>query len=381
VTLDRLGRYEDAIAACEQVLARNPDDPHAFAGAADAALIICDWERTARFAAELPGRVARQTSIIAPFRLLAYSADPALQRAGAELAVAQAVGVEPGLVNRGVCRDNGPIRIGYLSAQFIAHAGASLIAELIERHDRTRFAVIGLSLRPDDGSELRRRLVASFDEFHNLEAVSDRRAAELIRDLDIDIAVDLTGHSRDARLGILAQRPAPLQVSWLGHAGTMGARFIDYVIGDPVVAPLSEAANFTEKIAQLPDCYLVTDTTRAIPAGSPDRRAACPTTRSCSAASTTTTRSPPRCSSAGCGCSSGQTAACYGCCATMKSRSATCGVPRPRVASIRRGSCSRPAYRRPSISRAIGLRISFSTHCHSMPTSPPATRCGRGCRW
>ena len=160
VTLDRLGRYEDAIAACEQVLARNPDDPHAFAGAADAALIICDWERTARFTAELPGRVARQTSIIAPFRLLAYSADPALQRAGAELAVAQAVAVEPGPLNRGVRRDNGPIRIGYLSAQFIAHAGASLIAELIERHDRTRFAVIGLSLRPNDGSELRRRLVA-----------------------------------------------------------------------------------------------------------------------------------------------------------------------------------------------------------------------------
>jgi predicted O-linked N-acetylglucosamine transferase (SPINDLY family) len=273
VTLDRLGRYEDAIAACEQVLARNPDDPHAFAGAADAALIVCDWERTARYAAELPGRVARQTSIIAPFRLLAYSADPALQRAGAELAVAQAVVVEPGSLNRGVRRDNGRIRIGYLSAQFIAHAGASLIAELIERHDRTRFAVIGLSLRPDDGSELRRRLVASFDEFHNLEAVSDRRAAELIRDLDIDIAVDLTGHSRDARLGILAQRPAPLQVSWLGHAGTMGARFIDYVIGDPVVAPLNEAVNFTEQIAQLPDCYLVTDTTRAIPAGSPDRGA------------------------------------------------------------------------------------------------------------
>jgi protein O-GlcNAc transferase len=272
--LDRLGRYEEAIASYDQVLARNPDDPHAFAGAADCALTICDWERTARYADELPGRIARGTSIIAPFRLLAYSADPALQRAGAELAVTQAVPIERKPMHRGARRERGALRIGYLSAQFIAHAGASLIAELIERHDRARFTVIGLSLNPDDGSELRRRLVASFDQFHDLESVSDRQAAEFIRDLDIDIAVDLTGHSRDARLGILAHRPAPLQVSWLGHAGTMGAPFIDYVIGDPVVTPLSEAANFTEKIAQLPDCYLVTDSRRVIPSIPLDRRAA-----------------------------------------------------------------------------------------------------------
>jgi protein O-GlcNAc transferase len=272
--LDRLGRHEEAIASYEQVLARNPDNPHAFAGAADCALTICDWERTVRYAAELPGRIARQTSIMAPFRLLAYSADPALQRAGAELAVRQALPAEAQPMHRDTRRESGALRIGYLSAQFLAHAGASLIAELIERHDRARFAVIGLSLSPDDGSALRRRLAASFDEFHGLERLSDLRAAELIRDLDIDILVDLTGHSRDARLGIPAHRPAPLQVSWLGHAGTMGARFIDYVIGDPVVAPLSEAENFTEKIAQLPDCYLVTDTTRVIPSASLDRRAA-----------------------------------------------------------------------------------------------------------
>jgi protein O-GlcNAc transferase len=254
------------------VLARTPDDPHAYAGAADAALTNCDWKRTARYAAELPAHIARQTSIVAPFRLLAYSGDPTVQRAGAQLAVRRAVPVEPVPMHAGPRRDAGPIRVGYLSAQFMAHAGASLIAELIERHDRARFAVIGLSLCPDDGSELRRRLVASFDEFHDLVTLSDRRAAELIRALDIDIAVDLTGHSRDARLGIPAHRPAPLQVSWLGHAGSMGAGFIDYVITDPVVAPLSEEAHFSEKIAQLPDCYLVTDTTRVVPADPLDRR-------------------------------------------------------------------------------------------------------------
>jgi protein O-GlcNAc transferase len=155
----------------------------------------------------------------------------------------------------------------------MAHAGASLIVELLERHDRSRFETIGLALSPDDGSELRRRLRASFDAFRDLDAVSDRDAVDQIRALEIDILVDLTGHSRGARLGILARRSAPIQVSWLGHAGTMGADFIDYVIADPTVAPFTAQSCFLENIVQLPDCYLVTDTTRPRPASMATRSA------------------------------------------------------------------------------------------------------------
>jgi protein O-GlcNAc transferase len=273
-TLYRLGRHEEALACHERVLANNADDLHAFAGAADCALTICDWERTARFAAELPARIGRRASITAPFRLLGYSGDPSLQRQGAELYVQRTWPALPAPLHRGPRRGAGRIRLGYLSAQFMAHAGASLIAELIEAHDRARFEVIGLSLCPDDGSELRRRLVAGFDGFHDLCTVDDRRAAEALCDLGIDIAIDLTGHSRDARPGILACRPSPVQVSWLGHAGTMGAPFIDYVVADPVVAPLDRQDDFTEAIAQLPDCYLVTDTTRPLSVGDMDRRSA-----------------------------------------------------------------------------------------------------------
>jgi predicted O-linked N-acetylglucosamine transferase (SPINDLY family) len=153
----------------------------------------------------------------------------------------------------------------------MAHAGASLIAELIERHDRSRFELIGLSLCPDDGSHLRTRLRVAFDGFQDLGAMSDGEAADWIRRHEIDILVDLTGHSRGAKLGILAHRPAPIQVSWLGHAGTMGADFIDYVIADPVVAPTADQSCFVESIVQLPDCYLVTDTTRRISDHGPSR--------------------------------------------------------------------------------------------------------------
>ena len=261
-----LQRYEEALATYEDALAITPDDPQAFAGAADCALTICDWERTERFAAELPDRIARAAPIVAPFRLLALTGDPDLQRRGAQLFVTRTAGVLKLPRSGGVRRSAQRIRVGYLSAQFMAHAGASLVAELLERHDHSRFETVGFSLCPDDGSDLRRRLRTSFDSFRDLDTVSDREAADQIRELEIDILVDLTGHSRGARLEILARRPAPIQVSWLGHAGSMGADFIDYVIADPIVAPFMAQSCFVESIVQLPDCYLVTDTTRPLTA-------------------------------------------------------------------------------------------------------------------
>jgi protein O-GlcNAc transferase len=259
-----LQRYEEALAAYEGVLATTPNDPQAFAGAVDCALTICDWQRTERFAAELPDRIARAAPMTAPFRLLALTGDPGLQRRGAELYVARTVRVSTPVRSTRLPHPRGRIRVGYLSAQFMAHAGASLIAELLERHDRSRFETIGFALCPDDASELRRRLRASMDAFLDLDAANDREAADQIRACEIDILVDLTGHSRGARLDILAYRPAPIQASWLGHAGTMGADFIDYVIADPIVAPFTARSCFVENIVQLPDSYLVTDTTRPL---------------------------------------------------------------------------------------------------------------------
>ncbi len=203
-------RYEAALAAYEDALATTPDDPQAFAGAVDCALTVCDWERTERFAAELPDRVARAAPIAAPFRLLALTGDPGLQRRGAELYVARTAAVPTPARSTPSPHPMRRIRVGYLSAQFMAHAGASLIAELLERHDHVRFETVGFALCPDDASEIRRRLRASFDVFLDLDAVSDRQAADQIRAREIDILVDLTGHSRGARLDILARRPAPI---------------------------------------------------------------------------------------------------------------------------------------------------------------------------
>jgi predicted O-linked N-acetylglucosamine transferase (SPINDLY family) len=166
------------------------------------------------------------------------------------------------------------VRIAYLSADFHQHAMAYLMAELFERHDRSRFEIIGASFGVDDKSQMRKRLVAAFDQFHDVCRKSDEAVAKLLHDLQIDIAIDLMGYTRDFRFGILAYRPAPIQASYLGFPGTMGAEFINYIIADKTVAPFEHQAFYTEKIVHLPDCYQVNDTKRKIAERTPTRQEA-----------------------------------------------------------------------------------------------------------
>src|SRR5262249_21264641 len=124
------------------------------------------------------------------------------------------------------------IRLAYLSADFNDHAVARLIAGVFESHDRSRFETIGVSLRPDDGSPMRRRLERAFDIFHNVRGLGDADVAALLHASEVDVAVDLNGFTNGCRPGILARRPAPVQAQFLGFPGTMGAPHIDYLIAD-----------------------------------------------------------------------------------------------------------------------------------------------------
>src|SRR5262249_11218450 len=154
------------------------------------------------------------------------------------------------------------IRIAYLSADFRQHVMASVIANIVERHDRSRFEILGVSFSPDDRSELRARLMRAFDRFEDVTTNTDREIAELLHEAKVDIAVDRMGHTDYSRPAILSHRPAPLQVSYLGFPGTMGTDFIDYILADTQVLPFEQQPFFTEKIVQLPDSYQPTDSRR-----------------------------------------------------------------------------------------------------------------------
>jgi predicted O-linked N-acetylglucosamine transferase (SPINDLY family) len=163
-------------------------------------------------------------------------------------------------------RDHGArLRLGYLSADFHTHATSQLLVQVLEHHDRQAFEVFCLSTGPDDGSALRQRVMAAAEHFENLRGQGYQRIAQRARELRIDILVDLKGATYDTLLPVFSARPAPLQVTWLGFPGTTGAPYIDYLIGDPVVTPLANAAHFSEKIAQLPLCYQPNDARRERP--------------------------------------------------------------------------------------------------------------------
>lgn len=158
----------------------------------------------------------------------------------------------------------GKLRIGYLSSDFHHHATSMLLVEVLEQRDTAGFEVTLFSHGRDDGTPLRARMAAACDRFIDLRECGLRQTAQAIHDQSIDILVDLKGYTGETRIGALACRPAPLQVSWLGFPGTTGADWIDYVIGDPVVTPLEHEANYSEKIAQLPVCYQPNDRRRPV---------------------------------------------------------------------------------------------------------------------
>jgi predicted O-linked N-acetylglucosamine transferase (SPINDLY family) len=144
------------------------------------------------------------------------------------------------------------------------HATANLIAGLFEHHDRSRFEITAIALNKDDGSEISKRMRGAFQHWLDADQMMDSQIAEYIRKNEIDILVDLKGYTRDARTSILARRPAPVHVNYLGYPGTMGADFIDYIIADEVVAPPERAVDFSEKIIRLPHTYQINDRLRVI---------------------------------------------------------------------------------------------------------------------
>ena len=268
--LERLFRYEEAIAGYERALAESPDNHFTLAACAFCALSINDWEKAFAMKAALEAQIERGAGGIDPFVFVAFGDSPAAQLARTRrYADELSAGVSPPRPRSAARTDK--IRIAYLSSDFRQHPVAQLIARVFELHDRNRFEVVGVSLGRDDGSSMRTRIAKAFDRFLDVHAVGDELAARQLADLGIDICVDLNGYTANNRAGILAHRPALVQVAYLGYPGTMGASFVDYVIGDPIVTPFDEQEFYAERIVQLPDTYQANDSTRAIAAHTPSR--------------------------------------------------------------------------------------------------------------
>ena len=268
--LRQLGRVKDSVASYRRAIELQPDYPQAKGMLALTLRHVCDWSDQGACEADIVQMIRQGRTGIAPFLLCASpqaSADDALKAArlwGQTFErTARLSPASPSTERR--------IRIGYLSSDLREHPVAVLAVELLERHDRSRFDVFAYSTGPDDESSLRRRIERGVEHFIDIASLSQRDAAERIRADGIHILIDLNGYTTMARTQILAMRPAPIQVNFLGYPGSMGVDFVDYLIGDPVVTPFESQPFFQEKIVQLPHCYQPNDRQRKIAGTAPDR--------------------------------------------------------------------------------------------------------------
>jgi predicted O-linked N-acetylglucosamine transferase (SPINDLY family) len=267
-----LKRYEEAASTYEKILAASPFYGQALSHLLSTRAYVCDWRGRAEQASCIIERVAAGESASAPhaFLWICDSAEVQLQCAGV-YSRDQFPAAAP--LWRGEKYRHPRTRIAYLSADFSDHPVAHLLVGVVERHDRSRFETFGISLHRDpDAGAMGLRMERAFEHFDDVSEVGDREVAVMLREREIDIAVDLTGHTRGGRLGILAFRAAPLQINFLGFAGTSGASYVDYLIGDSIVIPSDQERYFSERIIRMPHAFLPNDDHQPIAGESPRRR-------------------------------------------------------------------------------------------------------------
>jgi len=265
-----LKRFDEAFAAYHQAFRLDPHLDYVEGDRFFAKLMRCDWTDLAADNARLVEGVAAGRPVSRPFTFLAAQSTPEMQVKCANLFAARDFPAKEPLW-RGERYGHERIRVAYLSADFRDHPVALLLAGMFEQHDRSRFETTAVSFGPPDDSAMRQRLTGAFDRFLDVREKSDADIARLLRDAEIDIAVDLMGPTQGARPGILAHRPAPVQVIYLGYAGSSGAPYIDYLLADPIVIPEAERALFGEQIVYLPDSFMGADSARAIAPEMPTR--------------------------------------------------------------------------------------------------------------
>lgn len=270
--LRQLNRSAEAMQSHERAWALDRNNAYALGNIAFLALYLCDWNKVGKIEQEMTARIKAGYCVVSPFVLLGYSDDPALQLQCAKIYSKDRVPSRPEPLWRGEDYRHDRIRVAYMSSDFRQHPMSYLIVGMLEKHDRSRFEIIGISLSQDDGSDIRKRVVEACDRFEDVSTLGDEAVARRLRFLEVDILVDLNGYTEGCRPEILAYRPAPVHVGYLGYPATTGCELTDYIIADEVTLPFALQPFFTEKIVHLPDCYLANDSRRAIGDARPSRR-------------------------------------------------------------------------------------------------------------
>jgi predicted O-linked N-acetylglucosamine transferase (SPINDLY family) len=252
LALCHLGRLEDALASHEKAFVLEPNLEFLLGNLIQLKLKMCDWSGLDRRIEQLARRIDRNEKVCQPFTALSVLRSPLLQQRATAVYAACKHPPDYRLprITRYPWHDK--IKIGYFSADFREHPVSGLMVGLFENHDRSRFHTVGFAWGPNNSDAMTTRVASAIDEFIDVRGLSDQSVAQLAREREIDIAVDLGGYTTDSRTGIFALRAAPIQVHYIGYLGTMAVDYMDYIIADRVLIPEADRKFYSEKVAYIP---------------------------------------------------------------------------------------------------------------------------------
>ena len=262
--LKELKQLEAAVASYDKAIELKPDFEYLFGKRLHLKMHLCDWQEFERNVSELSLKTQSNAKASPCFPLLALPIRLAEQRITAETWCADKYPFNPSLGPIIKSARKSKIRIGYYSADFYTHPVSILSVGLFEHHDKSKFELIAFSFGPETQDEIRGRIKNAFDKFIDVSSLGDKKVAALSRDLGVDIAIDLGGYTQNCRTGIFSFRAAPIQLSYVGYLGTMGACYYDYLIADRTLIPIKSQTYYCEKIVYLPS-YQVNDNKQEIP--------------------------------------------------------------------------------------------------------------------
>ena len=262
--LSKLGRLAEAMDSFDRAIDLEPQIPFLLGTRLHVYMQACNWSHYQERLSVLFAAVKNNELVSMPFPLLALTSDPALQQHAARIWIDAKHPPAKHVLPFAKREPKQRLRVGYFSADFHHHPVAQLIAGLFEAHDRTKFEIYAFSSGPNTQDPMRLRLEQSFEHFIDVKAESDAQVVARARELEIDIAIDLSGLTTGCRPGVFAARAAPIQINYLGYPGTMGASYMDYILADKTLITPETEPFYTEKVIYLPHSYQPNDRQRSV---------------------------------------------------------------------------------------------------------------------
>jgi predicted O-linked N-acetylglucosamine transferase (SPINDLY family) len=258
--LSQFNQFDLSVNAFKRVLEIDPNYSYAEGHLMHARLSCCDWTDYEESRNRIIDGIRAGKKVCGAMTIMSITDDAELARKCIEIYAKDKYGDPLLKLWNGEKYAHRRKRVAFISADFRTHPVGYLLVEMIENFDKSQFELTGVFTGTSDGSDLWKRYRCAFDHYIDAKNIPSFELAKLLRAMEIDIAIDLSGHTEGSRLDVLSHRPAPVQMTYLGFPGTLGLQFIDYLIADPRIIPPKQQKHYTEKILYLPHCYLPRDT-------------------------------------------------------------------------------------------------------------------------